>query len=49
VRGDTLRYYVDDTYIRGIKSEFDMKERLLGLRVCGKQTVAFDRLKAIEC
>lgn len=49
MRGDTLRYCVNDTYIRGIKSEFDMKERLLGLRVCGKQTVAFDRLKAIEC
>ena len=43
-----LRYYVNDTYIGEIKSVLDMKEWFLGLMVCGKRTITFDRLKAIE-
>jgi hypothetical protein len=48
VRGDVLRYYVNDQFIGEIKNEFDMKAWSFGLTVCGRQTVAFDQLTLIE-
>jgi hypothetical protein len=47
-RGDMLRYYVNDRYVGEIRNELDGKDWFLGLVVCGKQTVEFDRLKLIE-
>ncbi|HEX9137041.1 MAG TPA: hypothetical protein VF905_08875 [Nitrospirota bacterium] len=43
-----LSHSVNDTYIGEIRSVLDMKEWFLGLTVCGKRTITFDRLKAIE-
>jgi hypothetical protein len=48
VRGDILRYYLNDRFAGEIKNELDMKAWYLGLTVCGKQTVEFDQLKLIE-
>jgi hypothetical protein len=48
VRGDVLRYYLDDQFIGEIKNEFDMKAWSFGLTVCGRQTVVFDQLTLIE-
>ena len=48
MRGDKLKYYLNDTYIGEIKSELDMKEWFIGLTVFGNRTIAFDRLEAIE-
>ncbi|MEW6419252.1 MAG: hypothetical protein AB1480_14250 [Nitrospirota bacterium] len=48
VRGDILKYYVNDKYIGTISNRLNMKNIVVGVSVCDRQKVAFDNLKIIE-
>ncbi|MEK6700017.1 MAG: hypothetical protein AABZ10_13380 [Nitrospirota bacterium] len=49
VRGDALKYYVNDQPAGEVKNELDMKGLFtIGVFVCDKQKAAFDRLTVIE-
>lgn len=50
VRGDLISYYVDGVFAGSFVSRiaFSPSEWVVGLRVCGKETVAFDRLRIIK-
>lgn len=48
MRGETLRYLVNDQVVGELKNALDLKEWFLGVTVCGKQTVEFSKLRVIE-
>jgi hypothetical protein len=45
VRGDTWKYYVNGEYVGMITNTLKMDRYVIGLRVCEKQTIAFEQLK----
>ncbi len=45
VRGNTWKYFVNDTYIGTITNTMKMNKYTIGLRVCRTQTIAFEQLK----
>jgi len=48
VRGDALRYFVNDRYVGELKNELNRKDWFLGLAVCGRETTRFDQIMLIE-
>jgi hypothetical protein len=48
VRGDMLRYFVDDTLVGEVKNELKGTDWSIGVGACGKQSVRFDRLVVTE-
>lgn len=44
VRGETITYYVNDVLVGTTNDELGGDDRFFGVRVCGKQKVAFDEM-----